>query len=98
MKKNLHVIKIPHLNYRVVVEEKRKDDHPECYAYTEHVVEGETRLCIPFPIGKKRTAHLVHELIHVLQWIARDRELRFLFEEEHLAYLADWLFDEIMKL
>ena len=93
-----HTIVIPHLNYVVVVENKKKDDRPQAYAYTERVYDGESRICIPLPVGKIRASRLLHEIIHVLQNICHDRNIDFYEEAEHTAYIGDWLFQEIIKL
>jgi hypothetical protein len=94
----LHIIKIPHLNYVVVVEDKKKEDRPNAYAYCERVFDGESRICIPLPVGMKRSSRLLHEIIHVLQNICHDRNIDFYEEAEHTAYIGDWLFQEIIKL
>lgn len=94
----LHTIKIPHINYVVVIEDKRKDDRPQSYAYTKRVYEGESLICIPLPIGRARASRLMHEIIHVLQNICHDRMIDFYEEAEHTAYIGDYLFQEIIKL
>jgi hypothetical protein len=52
---------------------------------------------IPTPI-KRRPELLVHELIHVINHIVRDMDADLNFEQEHMAYIAEWLFVEAMKL
>lgn len=92
-------LKIPHIGYTVVVEQKKKDDRPGASAYTKMVYNAESLMVLPLPINsKKKNVVLVHEIIHVLQNICEGSNMVFLQEQEHMAYIADWLFQEICKI
>ncbi len=97
-----HIIKIPHLkNYIVVVEKKRKDDTtaPNAIAYSQRMCAEESKIVLPLPIkGKVSAGHLVHEIIHILQYIVEDHNMSFIHEREHLAYIAGYIFEEVCKL
>lgn len=93
------VIKLPHINYTVVVEHKKKGDLDGAAAYTRHVSPDESLICLKLPIKGPITAgHLVHEIMHVLQNIHEDRHMSFAHEREHMAYIAGYLFEQISKL
>lgn len=99
MQKKLHILKLPHLNYTIVVEKKKKGDRDESDAYTKRVSVEESLICLPLPItGPVRQAHLVHEIMHVLQNICEGDNMNFLEEREHMAYIAGWLFTQISKI
>lgn len=99
MKKRGGTLKIPHIDYVVVVENKKKGDLPEAGGYTKRMFAGECLLVLPLPItGPKKAAILVHELVHVIQNICEGSNMNFLYEREHMAYIAGWLFEEICKL
>jgi len=95
---NSKIIKIPHLDYTIVVENKDKGDRDHSDAYTKHVCYGEVLLKIKMPIGPTRASYLLHEIIHILQFICEDKGMSFTTEIESMAYLSDWLFKEIIKL
>ncbi|MDE2102083.1 MAG: hypothetical protein KGL39_32860 [Patescibacteria group bacterium] len=79
-----------------MVEKKKKKDHESAQAYVKHMCKGEVKIVLPFPLGEKRHNVLVHEIIHVLQYICEDSTIDFVAEMEHMAYIADWLFDAIL--
>ncbi len=93
------IIQIPHLKTQVVVKKKRKGDLDDAAAYSKRLCAEEYVLTLPLPIkGSKSAGHLVHEIIHILQYIVEDGNMSFTFEREHMAYIAGYLFDEICKL
>lgn len=97
--KGTTILKLPHLDYIVVIERKKKDDLKDAGGYTKYMHAGESMICLPLPIrGKKSASIAVHEIIHVLQNICEGSNMKFLNEREHMAYIADWLFDEICKI
>lgn len=101
MKKN--IIKIPHLNVQIVVDNIKKDSKyrdikPD--AYTERLCSEEYRLVIPPVRGKKTASILVHEIMHIIQHLVEDNNMRFSHEREHMAYIAGYIFEQVcdMKL
>ncbi len=99
MKNKQHIIKIPHLKTQIVVEKKKKGDLDEASAYSKRLCSEEYVLTLPLPIKGKITAgHLVHEIIHILQYIVEDNSMSFEHEREHLAYIAGYIFAEVCKI
>ena len=97
--KNEYIIKIPHLKTQVVVVKKKKGDLDDAAGYVKRLCPEEYVLTLKLPImGKKTASHLVHEIIHILQYIVEDNNMSFVHEREHLAYIAGYLFDEVCKI
>lgn len=93
------IIKIPHLKTQVVVIKKKKGDLDGAAGYAERLCAEEYKLVLRLPIkGKVTAGHLVHEIIHILQYIVEDNNMSFVHEREHLAYIAGYIFDEICKI
>lgn len=86
-------IKIPHLGYTLLVKEPQKE--VEFTAYVIRDNKSQSTLYIQTPIKSKDMATLAHELVHVLQFIARDRNIDMVDEMEHMGYLMNYLFNEI---
>lgn len=95
-----HIIKIPHLgDTTIVVSKKLKGDLDDADGYAKRMCAGEYELVVRLPIkGKVTAAHLVHEIIHILQYIVEDNHMDFLNEREHMAYIAGYLFEEVCKI
>lgn len=99
MKEKEHIIKIPHLRTQIVVIKKKKGDLDDASAYVKRLCAEEYVLTIPLPIkGKKTASHLVHEIVHLIQYIVDDNNMSFSYEREHLAYLSQYIFDEVCKI
>lgn len=99
MSKNPSIIRIPHLKTRVVVYQKKKGDLDGAAGYAKRLCSEEYELHLRLPIrGKVTGGHLVHEIIHILQYIVEDNSMSFCHEREHLAYIAGYLFDEICNI
>lgn len=95
-----HIIRIPHLkNLIIVVKKKQKGDLDDSAGYAKWLCADEYQLVLKLPIkGKVTASHLVHEIIHILQYIVEDNHMNFIHEREHLAYIAGYIFDEVCKL
>lgn len=94
-----YIIKIPHLKTIVVVKRKQKGDLDDAAGYAKRICAEEYQLVLKLPIKGVITAgHLVHEIVHILQYITEDNHMSFVHEREHMAYIAGYLFDEICKL
>lgn len=94
-----YAIKIEHLKTVIIVTKKRKGDLAEAAAYAKRMCAGEYELVLPLPIkGKVTAGHLVHEIIHILQYIIEDNNMDFTKEREHMAYIVWYLFEQICKL
>lgn len=90
-------IYIPHLGYTVEIK-KFKDDPrvPNAMAWSETLGPDKSAIYIHQPIKRVDTPLLAHELIHVLQWIAVARGIDFTQEQEHFAYLMQWVMNEVL--
>lgn len=98
MKKE-HIIKIPHLETTIVVTKKLKGDMDQANGYARRECVGEYELVVKLPIkGPATASDLVHEIVHILQYIVEDNNMTFIQEREHMAYIAGYLFEEICKI
>lgn len=100
MSKQKKIIKIPHLpNLNIIVYKKEKGDLDEAGAYSQRMCAEEYNITLKLPIkGPKTASDLVHEIIHILQYICEDWHMNFINEREHLAYIAGYIFDEICDI
>jgi hypothetical protein len=93
------IIKIPHLKTQIVIIKKRKGDLDDAAGYAKRLCPEEYHLTLQLPIkGPKSAGHLVHEIIHILQYIVEDNHMDFIHEREHLAYIAGYIFNEVCSL
>lgn len=93
------IIKIPHLKTIIVVNKKLKGDLDDAAGYAKRMCAGEYELTLGLPIkGPVSGGDLVHEIVHILQYIVEDNNMSFCFEREHLAYIAGYIWDEVCKL
>jgi hypothetical protein len=94
-----YIIKIPHLKTKVVVMKKKKGDIDDAAGYAKRMCAEEYHLVLKLPIkGPKTASHVVHEIIHILQYIVEDNNMSFVHEREHLAYIAGYLFEQICEI
>jgi len=64
----------------------------------EYIRNGKIKLHFrskPKPLNFPSVAH---EVVHCLQWIAKDRCIDFTKEEEHFAYMMQFILNRILKL
>lgn len=95
----MKIIKIPHLETQIVIVKKTKGDIDGAAGYAKRLCPGEYELHLKLPIrGKVTAGHLVHEIVHILQYIVEDNNMDFIHEREHLAYIAGYLFKEICNI
>ena len=100
------IIQIPHLRTQVVVKKYKKgwvDDKgkslDDADGYTTRLCPEEYTMTLKLPVrGKKTASNVVHEIIHILQYIVEDNSMDFTREREHLAYIAGYLFMEICNI
>lgn len=88
-------ILIPHIHYTVTVicGGKAPVDLQNALAWA--VSDGKYGCRVYLPKGRILAGDLAHELIHVLQFIALERNIDFTMEREHFGYLMHWLMGEI---
>jgi len=92
MRKDIY---IPHLNYTVKVREAKNPPEYLNNALNWVVSDGQYS-CTLFIEKKPHAGDLAHELIHVLQFIALERNMDFKLEQEHFAYLMHYLIGQVM--
>lgn len=92
-------IYIPHIHYFVFIKDvkKSKGEIKEFLknnvACREIVDNNSSIIWIKFPI-KNNVGSLAHEIIHVLQHISFVRGIDFIKEEEHFAYLMQFILNK----
>jgi len=88
---------INHIGYVVLI--KKPEQYKGAYvlknvvAMTQRDNKNQSTIYIKKPI--KDTATLAHEIVHVLQNIADDRNISFVEEQEHFGYLMQYLMNEV---
>lgn len=81
---------LPHINYTVhILKFKGTKELPKALAYTKKGADG--RSCAIYFPKKPAPGTVAHEVVHVLRYICEAREMSFLLEEEHMAYIAQLL-------
>jgi hypothetical protein len=94
-------ITIPHLKYSVEIKDIKKGDKTytdklNVRAYAERDDSNKTTIYIKLPIKRDELSTLCHELIHAMQNMCQDRNIRFENEEEHIGYIFQYLINEIL--
>lgn len=98
-------IYIPHLFYTVYICDKSKaTGRVKKYLKDENMnacreISGShaSRIWIKMPIKPVEVPTLAHEIVHVLQHIAKERDIDFKDEEEHFAYLMQYILNEALN-
>lgn len=95
-------IYLPHINYTLHVKDisKGKGEVKE-YLKTKvacHIKINEcmSEIYVKLPIKQKDVTTLCHELIHVLQNISHTFDINFSNEEEHFAYMFQYMLNKIL--
>lgn len=95
-------IYIPHIHYELEVLDIKKAKgiteemlNSGCYGATEYL-DHKSIIYIKLPLKPIDIPTVCHELVHVLQNICRDKRITFINEEEHMAYIMQYLLAEIM--
>lgn len=89
-------IYLPHLHYTVHVKERESfKGKTDFIAVCVRDDDRNSTIYIKKPIKKWAHGTLVHEVIHALQFICESRNIDFLQEQEHVGYLAQYIFNKI---
>lgn len=95
-------ITIPHIFYTIEVKDTKNPpkDIKEFLdkGFIACIAKGKnrSRLYIKHPIRNSDIPTLCHELIHILQHICKERDILFTNEEEHCAYMFQYMLNEIL--
>jgi hypothetical protein len=97
-------ILIPHLFYTIEVKDKklakgkvkRYLEEGDFYACYEAINKNNSKIWIKLPVKPTEVPTLVHEIIHCLQHLSRERDIDFKSEEEHFAYLTQYILNQIL--
>lgn len=87
-------IQIPHLNYIVYVKDGYHNEFgnlPSCERLDF------SSCCIHMPKKMRNQATTVaHEVVHAVQFIAEARHINMVLEQEHIAYMVQYIMAKIM--
>jgi hypothetical protein len=92
-------IYIPHIHYKIEVSFKSKEflNNLGMECACEYIKNGQIKL----HFRNKPVAHdfpsLAHEILHAIQWISKDRGIDMIKEEEHCAYMMQFILNEILN-
>lgn len=95
-------IYIPHIHYTLKVKDVSK-----AKSYVKELLKTKVAcfhkednfngcIYIKLPIKNFEVPLLAHEVIHCLQHICETRNIDFVDEKEHMAYLMSWILNEIL--
>jgi hypothetical protein len=92
MRKNIY---LPHLNYTVRVRDIKtlKEDRGSAHAC---IIYDNKHGCTIYLPPKCLPPAVAHEVTHVLYHICRERSMSFLNEEEHMAYIMQYVVGRIL--
>jgi hypothetical protein len=95
-------IHIPHLSYTLYICDKKnakgyaKEYLKKMHACREIIDHKSSKIWIKIPIKPLEFPTLAHEVVHVLQHIAKEKDMVFEKEEEHFAYLMHYILNEVL--
>lgn len=94
-------IQIPHINYTVTIKDIAKKDTSNIFknkptGIAEQVDKNNAIIYLPKEIKHYQHGIVGHEIIHILQFIAEDRNMNFVLEQEHFAYLFMYIFGKVL--
>lgn len=86
-------IAIPHLGYTVIHGIKK---HNTFTMYCEKINNNSCAIYYPKKLSTNDLSTLAHEVVHALQYIAEARHINMINEQEHVAYLMQYILNEIL--
>ena len=92
-------IYLDHIFYRIeiIFTSKKFLDEREMECASEYIENGHIKLHLRSKPQKQHFPSVAHEVIHCLQWIAKDRNIDFIKEEEHFAYMMQFMLNRIFE-
>jgi len=82
-------IRLPHLGYTVRI--RGPKPHPDGKPSAAWITRDNADRCTIYLPNKLTPGMVSHELVHALQYICEDRNMEFLTESEHTAYLMQYM-------
>ena len=92
-------IYLDHLYYRieVIFTSSKFLDRKGIECACEYIQNGYIKLHLRSKPKSINFPSVAHEVIHCLQWIAKDRGMDFIREEEHFAYMMQFILNRIFN-
>lgn len=89
-------IYLPHIHYTIRIRAYKTPPNEigSALGWTDHNKSGTCTVYLPK--RKPSPGDVAHELIHVLQYICVDRNMRFELEQEHFGYLMHYLMGQVL--
>lgn len=88
-------IYLPHIDYTIFIIEGGKPPTDNAIGWVVPLGEKGCEIHLTAKI-KKNPLDLAHEVIHILQLICAERYMNFSLEQEHMAYLMQYIMDQIL--
>lgn len=97
-------IPLPHLGYSVYIEDitkyngkgKDKTFLENAEMFVESLDDHSSIMWITYPVEKEDIPTIAHETVHVLNNICKARLMTFENEEEHMAYIMQYILNAII--
>jgi hypothetical protein len=89
-------IQIPHLAYTITLKDayhKSMGNMPSC----QKVDNGNCIIWMPKKIRKEVTT-VAHEVVHAVQFICNSRDIDMVQEQEHIAYMVQYIMAKILNV
>lgn len=94
----INIVDIPHLNYKVYYGISSKEftgRQEKSFAFAENTNKDVATIIFRKQPTTLDSATIAHEIVHVLQFICRRRNIIMEDETEHMGYLMQYIFNEI---
>ena len=91
---------IPHIHYTVYLKDvsqakgEAKNLLSTKHAIAERIDKANAVIYMKLPLKQKDWGTLGHEIIHILQYICASRNIDFVYEQENVAYMFQYIFAE----
>ena len=96
--KKAYYIEIPHLNYKIVYGVNPKEfikKQSGAVMFAEDTNKNTGAIIFRKNPDNLDSAAVAHEIVHVLQFLCKRRNIEMEEETEHMGYLMQYIFNEI---
>lgn len=93
-----NIIELPHLGYKIyygVLKKEFTGRHEKSIALAENSTKNSATILFRKKPDALDSSVVAHEIVHVLQYICRRRNIVMEDETEHMGYLMQFIFNEI---